>query len=135
MQTDAKKKFFDQQGDESRLAEHFATAVRDVCCMSDDAKQIIIGALIGEYVREDPNKDVLERTKELLFAMKKFTQADALVLDVPVWKEAAKEIKEKLLYGLPHQVFRRYQSDIETFFARLEHYGIAKLEKAHSAVV
>lgn len=129
------KKFHDQEADERCLAEHFATAVRDACCMSDDVAQIIIGALIGEYVREDPNKDVLEYTKKLFIVMKKFTQADVFVLDAPEWQSAVQEIKRKLLFSLPHHVFRRYQSDIDTFFQRLERYGIAKLEKAHSSEV
>lgn len=130
-----REKFHDQDADERCLAEHFATAVRDVCCMSDDAKQIITGALIGEYVREDPNKDVLEYTKELFFMMKKFTHADMFVLDAPEWQGAVKEIKGKLLFSLPHHVFRRYQGDIDTFFQRLDRYGSAKLEKAHSSEV
>src|SRR3989344_2943397 len=124
------EKFHDQVVDERCLAEHFAIAVRDACCMSDNATQIIIGALIGEYVREDPNKDVLEYTKKLFIVMKKFTQADLFVLDAPEWQSAVKEVKGKLLLSLPHHVFRRYQSDIDTFFQRLEQYGIAKLEKA-----
>lgn len=128
------KKFHDPVADAECLAEHFATAAREKCCTSDDAKRIIIGALIGEYVLEDPNKDILEYTKKLFFMMKKFTHADMFVLDASDWKEAMKEIKDKPNVSLPHLVFRRYQSDINSFFRNLEQYGIAKLERAHSTV-
>ncbi|MEK7494125.1 MAG: hypothetical protein AAB630_03140 [Patescibacteria group bacterium] len=133
--TGSEGKFYGSEAHERCLAEHFARAVKDVCCMSDDATQIIIGALIGEYVREDPNKDVLEYTKKLFIVMKKFTQADVFVLDAPEWQGAVEEIKRKLLFSLPYEVVRRYQGDIDTFFQRLEWYGISKLEKAHSSEV
>ena len=56
-----------QHEDQEHLALVFAQAVRDVCFTSTDMRLNAIGEIIGEYVRENPHNDVLNRTRDLFY--------------------------------------------------------------------
>lgn len=122
-----------QHEDQEHLALVFAQAVRDVCFTSTDMRLNAIGEIIGEYVRENPHNDVLNRTRDLFFMTRSLTHIEGFVLDASEWREAIQEIKHRTsLSPLKDQVvLQRHHGDFEVFLERVEKYGLLKLEENH----
>ena len=129
-----RKEVLYQEGDGEYLALVFAQAVRSICFTSCDMRVNAVGEIIGEYVRENPHKDVLKRTQDLFFMTRNITQIEGFILDASEWREAIQEIKHKLSLSLLEDdlIPQKYQGDLEIFFDRLKRYGVGKLEKNHN---
>lgn len=117
--------------EQDMMAKFFFSSAREVLLEAIKEypdKGVAIADIIQNYIRTNPLGDVLPQTQDLFQRMPIPHISNISPIDTNYWFLALTEIKSIYCSALPAHTTKKYASEINLFFDRLERYGYAVIE-------
>lgn len=116
-------RFMSKFEDEEYLSSCFASSVKDICKKSKKGTKVL--SLICKYSNENPNDDVLPKTRSLLNFLAGESSNESMSNEELM--EVLNGIKNMYFISLPGYTLKRYEEGINSFFDNLELFCRRKL--------
>lgn len=114
------KKFHTKEELEDYLSSCFINSVKDICNPHPQGENFIYA--IQKYIYDDPNEDVLDKTKELFRMIETGKEIKKDIPKKEEWLDILMKIQNSYFISLPGAIAQKWSKDIKDFLNNIRDY-------------